>query len=89
MEKLEEQIREFHPKLVAVWEEEAARDLQIRSEGSECKGRQRDGRASGTCADERVRYSGDCYCGNDRDPSDHGGNPWQERILPLPIKKHW
>ncbi len=28
MEKLEEQVREFHPRLVAVWDEEAARDLK-------------------------------------------------------------
>ena len=28
--KLEEQIREFHPRLVAVWDEQAAKDLQIR-----------------------------------------------------------
>lgn len=28
--KLEEQVREFHPKLVAVWDEQAAKDLQIR-----------------------------------------------------------
>lgn len=30
VEKLEEQIREFHPKLVAVWKDEAARDLAVR-----------------------------------------------------------
>ena len=29
-EKLEEQIREFRPKLVAVWKDEAARDLAVR-----------------------------------------------------------
>ena len=28
--KLEEQVREFHPRLVAVWDEQAAKDLQIR-----------------------------------------------------------
>ena len=27
---LEKQIREFHPRLVAVWKEEAARDLAVR-----------------------------------------------------------
>ena len=27
VEMLEKQIREFHPRLVAVWKEEAARDL--------------------------------------------------------------
>ena len=30
VEKLEEQIREFRPKLVAVWKDEAARDLAVR-----------------------------------------------------------
>lgn len=30
VEKLEEQIREFHPLLVAVWDEKAAEDLKIR-----------------------------------------------------------
>ena len=30
VEMLEKQIREFHPKLVAVWKEEAARDLAVR-----------------------------------------------------------
>ena len=29
VEKLEEQIREFRPKLVAVWKDEAARDLAV------------------------------------------------------------
>ena len=28
--KLEEQVREFHPRLVAVWDEQVAKDLQIR-----------------------------------------------------------
>ena len=30
IDKLEEQVREFHPSLVAVWEEEAAKTLQTR-----------------------------------------------------------
>lgn len=30
VEMLEKQIREFHPRLVAVWKEEAARDLAVR-----------------------------------------------------------
>lgn len=28
--KLEEQIREFHPVLAAVWDEQAAKDLEVR-----------------------------------------------------------
>lgn len=35
--KLEEQIREFSPKLVAVWEEEAARDLAARVKDQDVK----------------------------------------------------
>ena len=30
VKKLEEQIREFHPRLVAVWEEDAAKELAVR-----------------------------------------------------------
>lgn len=30
IQKLEEQVREFHPRLVAVWEEQAAKDLEVR-----------------------------------------------------------
>ena len=30
VEKLESQVREFHPRLVAVWDEAAARDLAVR-----------------------------------------------------------
>lgn len=30
VQKLEEQVREFHPRLAAVWEEEAAKDLAVR-----------------------------------------------------------
>ena len=37
MEKLEEQIREFHPLLAAVWDEEAARDLKTRIADTDTK----------------------------------------------------
>ena len=30
IQKLEEQVREFHPRLVAVWDEQAAKDLKVR-----------------------------------------------------------
>ena len=30
VDKMEEQVREFHPLIVAMWSEEAARDLQIK-----------------------------------------------------------
>ncbi|MDO4308390.1 MAG: 1-deoxy-D-xylulose-5-phosphate reductoisomerase [Eubacteriales bacterium] len=35
VQKLEEQVREFHPRLVAVWEEEAAKELQVRIQDTE------------------------------------------------------
>lgn len=37
VEMLEKQIREFHPKLVAVWKEEAARDLAVRVQDLDVK----------------------------------------------------
>lgn len=37
VEKLEEQIREFHPILAAVWDEKAARDLKTRIADTETK----------------------------------------------------
>lgn len=37
VEKLEEQIREFHPILAAVWDEKAARDLKTRSADTDTK----------------------------------------------------
>ncbi len=37
VEKLEEQIREFHPLLAAVWDEKAAEDLKIRIADTETK----------------------------------------------------
>ena len=37
VKKLEEQIREFHPKLVAVWKEEAAADLKVRVQDLDVK----------------------------------------------------
>ena len=37
VEKLEEQIREFHPLLAAVWDEEAARDLKTRITDTDTK----------------------------------------------------
>ena len=37
VEKLEEQIREFHPLLAAVWDEKAARDLKTRIADTDTK----------------------------------------------------
>lgn len=37
IDKLEEQIREFHPRLAAVWNEDAARDLTVRVQDLDVK----------------------------------------------------
>ena len=37
IDKLEEQIREFHPRLAAVWNEDAARDLAVRVQDLDVK----------------------------------------------------
>ena len=76
VEKLEEQIREFHPLLAAVWDEKAAEDLNRRYNNKDC---QRDGRSSGACIHAGVRYPCYGYCWNDWNPSDHGRNPCRKR----------
>ena len=70
VEKLEEQIREFHPLLAAVWDEEAARDLKTRIADTDTKV------VSG------IRNSCHCDRGNDRDPSYYGGNPCRKGHCP-------
>ena len=62
VEMLEKQIREFHPRLVAVWKEEAARDLAVRVQDR-------------TCQNGRIRHSGDRYRRNDRNQTNYGSNP--------------
>ena len=66
VEMLEKQIREFHPRLVAVWKEEAARDLAVRVQ---------DGWSYRTCQNGRIRHSGDRYRRNDRNQTNYGSNP--------------
>ena len=68
----------------------AAKDLADRLAGYRYKGRIRHGRTSGACdACRRSEILGDGDRGNDRDPSDDGGESRQERTLPLQIKKPW
>ena len=50
---LEKQIREFHPSLAAVWDEEQAKILAGKSSRSGCKSRQRHGWAVATGTDGR------------------------------------
>ena len=77
VEKLEEQIREFHPLLAAVWDEEAARDLKTRIADTDTNGG-----TSGTCVHAGIRNSCHCDRGNDRDPSYYGGNPCRKGHCP-------
>ena len=35
--KLEEQVREFHPRLVAVWDEAAAKDLAVKIQDTDAR----------------------------------------------------
>ena len=46
---LEEQAREFHPKLIAVWDENAAKGPGRPPSGYGCEDRIRNGWASGAC----------------------------------------
>lgn len=76
VEMLEKQIREFHPRLVAVWKEEAARILaRSTCAGSGCKNRKPDGWSYRTCQNGGIRHSGDRYRRNDRNQTNYGSNP--------------
>lgn len=74
VEMLEKQIREFHPRLVAVWKEEAARDLAVRVQDLDVK-IVSDGWSYRTCQNGRIRHSGDRYRRNDRNQTNYGNNP--------------
>jgi len=69
--KLEEQIREFHPALVAVWAEEDAIELRTRVADLKVKV------ASGmeglleVATEEKAEISCNCHCGYAWYPSDH------------------
>ncbi len=71
---LEEQAREFHPQLIAVWDENAAKRPGIPSCGYGCKNCVWYGGTSGACAYAPDRHSGYRCCGNDWNPSYNGGN---------------
>ena len=66
---LEEQIREFSPRLAAVGDEEKAAELRERVKDTDCKGSGRYGWTSGTGGYGRHTDSCHSYCGNDRNPS--------------------
>ena len=82
VEMLEKQIREFHPKLVAVWKEEAARDLAVRVQDLDVKiVTGMDGLievSDRTCENAGIGYSGHSYRGNDRNQTYHGSNPCRQ-----------
>ena len=71
---LEKQIREFMPKIVAVWTEEKAKELRDKVDRPKCESCVWNGRTFGS-----VCYSGDgdsrnCSCRYDRDSSDNCGD---------------
>lgn len=87
VEKLEQQIREFHPLLAAVWNEKAAEDLKIRIADTTTKVVSGMDGLLELASMPGVRYPCYGYCWNDWNPPDHGRNP-SEKISHLPTKKH-
>ena len=70
---LEEQAREFHPQLIAVWDENAAKDLAVRLQDMDVKivsGME----GLGACTYATDRYSGNSCGWYDWNPSYYGGN---------------
>ena len=67
---LEEQIREFHPQIVAVWSEEKADELRV-NVAYRYKDCCRHGWTSGSCNDEGNRDPCNGCCRYDRYPSDN------------------
>ena len=84
---LEEQAREFHPQLIAVWDENAAKDLEVRSCGYGCKNCVWYGGTSGACVHAGIRNPCHCDRGNDRNPSYHGGESVPEKDIALANRK--
>ena len=83
VEKLEEQIREFHPLLAAVWDEKAARDLKTRIADTDTKVVSgMEGLLELASMPESELLVTAIDRGNDRDPSYHGGNPCRKGHCP-------
>ena len=77
VELLERQVREFHPRLAAVWKEEAARELAVRIADTETK--VVSGMDGTSCLPVRPkRKFCDSYCRDDRNPPDYGGYQGRE-----------
>ena len=71
IELLERQIREFHPRLCGVWEEEKAKELAVRVDDTDTKiVSGMDGLLEVAVMEDRSD-PGDGHRGNDRDPSHH------------------
>ena len=86
---LEEQAREFHPQLIAVWDENAAKDLAVRLADLNVKivsGMDGLLELARLPADG---HSGDCCGWNDWNPSYYGGQSRLARILHLQTKRRW
>lgn len=87
VEKMEQQIREFHPRLAAMWEETGGKGAAGKNSRFRCKGGFRDGGASGNCSFAGKSGIGDGNCGNDWNQTDHCGLSGQVRILRWRIRK--
>ena len=88
IDKLESQIREFHPRLAAVWEEDAARDLAVRISDTDTQV---------VCGMEgllelarmpETELLVTAIVGDDRDSPHHGGHT-RARTSLLQTKRRW
>ena len=89
VELLEKQIREFHPDLAAVWNEEKAKELRDQVKDLDVKVVSGMDGLLEVATDAGIGDSGDGHCGHDRHPSDHCSHRRREKTLPWQIKRHW
>ena len=72
---LEKQIRDFIPRLVAVWKEEAARDLAVRVQDLDVKIVSQMGWSISNLPEWKNQTFCDRHRRNDRNRPIHGSNP--------------
>lgn len=89
IQMLESQMRQFQPKLVAVWNETDAVTLRNSTRDLSNTGLYGHGRITCSSNDSRSRNSCDCNCWNVRNTSDNCQQLKLEKILRLQIKRHW
>ena len=69
--KLEEQVREFHPRLVAVWDEAAAKDLAVKIQDTDARVVSGMDGLLELASMEGTEVLGDCYCRYAGNPAYH------------------